>query len=81
MAPKPKIDQSDELSTDYKAPPAKDVIESPSKTIEQWAEELKVDVAMLAVAKATTPGWGIGRECTKDTFTAALDAASKLTFR
>lgn len=51
------------------------------KTIEQWAEKKKTDPAMFAVAKAITPGWGIGRECNEATFDEALDRAGNLTFR
>lgn len=51
------------------------------KPIETWATEMKVDVALFAVAKAITPGWGAGREVTEDAFKTAMDRAGKLEIR
>lgn len=51
------------------------------RSIEDWANELNTDVAMFAVAKAITPGWGMGKLVTQDEFTAALERAAKLEIR
>jgi hypothetical protein len=51
------------------------------KAIEVWAAELSTDAAMFAVAKAVTPGWGLGKEVTRDEFIAALERAGKLEIR
>lgn len=55
--------------------------ESPVKSIETWAKEKGTDPAFFAVAKAITPGWGVGRECDEATFNATLERARNLSIR
>lgn len=51
------------------------------KTIEAWAEAKKTAAWVFAVAKATTPGWGHGREVSEATFDERVHAAQHLQMR
>ncbi len=47
------------------------------KAIEQWAEEKKTADWLVAVCKATVPGWGVGKMVDETTFDAAVVTAGQ----
>jgi hypothetical protein len=51
------------------------------KTIEAWAAAKRTPDFIFAIAKLTTPGWGVGREVTEVAFDAAVLAAGSLQIR
>jgi hypothetical protein len=59
-----------------------DTIDTPLQAIEDWAElhleALGPNRVWLAVAKATNPGWGVGKQVSESDFLTAISAASNL---
>ena len=50
------------------------------KTIEAWAEAKDIPDWLLAAAKASTQGWGVGREVSEADFDQVIEATRGLKF-
>jgi hypothetical protein len=49
-----------------------------TKSIEAWAEQKATPDWLFAIAKAITPGWGVGREVTEADFDAVIHLSGNL---